>query len=621
LLSAIEIAAKARRQTLKHARMLPQFHNLKERTLRYWIENFYLPKDQRGPKVNGAFECDVWAQLILMVWKSSNGKNDLIIKANIVHSYDVIRTMAKAVQASEKWAGNCFIQRLKFSQRWVYAFIRRNGFTKRRVTKEFKKRPSAERIQQIMKEHQLHMEQEGYNRDQILNMDETGVFFASGAKIQYVAQTQSRGSNIPNADEKARYTALVTATSSGKQLPPFLIIKHSKGSDVQPDQTQMTTISNLHKNGEGFGVRDGWQYREWSTQLPDLQNPKSRITHTAPYLFHAESGYVITSQVHAWNDTVRMLMYTNLILDRYMLMNNFGKLCLFMDNFRVHCTLIVKQQLRASRVYAAFYPENTTDILQVCDVAINAIIKKYMAQARAEALCAAFERLRQDFMDMEADEQLKYDFVIPKLSVCDGLANFFKMFDQGGIFTMQNMQTSIAKCFESTGCAPIGGDYSNGFCPFNMEKEFQQPLPIPSHHIPETIKTATVPANNHTAVTLLDILAKDDDDDDDDENDDEENDDDDVEWDDFINDPDHIPGNENDDDDDDDDDDNSSGYDSSDDAFALNDEETDRAICNDYLNGREEAELDEPSDMTIEELQKRHFRTLFEPKKQQRIIQ
>ena len=61
----------------------------------------------------------------------------------------------------------------------------------------------------------------------------------------------------------------------------------------------------------------------------------SQQVHKVRYLKHRESGCIITSQFKAWNDTVRMAMYIDLIL-KPLAEKQGGKFFLWMDNVSSH---------------------------------------------------------------------------------------------------------------------------------------------------------------------------------------------------------------------------------------------------------------------------------------------
>ena len=67
----------------------------------------------------------------------------------------------------------------------------------------------------------------------------------------------------------------------------------------------MTVFKKLRvKNG--FKVQDGWVLKIWSRELTI---EKVTAEHKVYYLIHEVTGHVITSQVKAWNDTVRMVLW------------------------------------------------------------------------------------------------------------------------------------------------------------------------------------------------------------------------------------------------------------------------------------------------------------------------
>ena len=86
----------------------------------------------------------------------------------------------------------------------------------------------------------------------------------------------------------------------GEFAPLMLIIKHSVSSEKRPDQTGMTVIRELHKK-PCFTEIDGWVLKIWENEI--------KLSGVIIYIIHTDSAHVITSQVKAWYDTVRMVLW------------------------------------------------------------------------------------------------------------------------------------------------------------------------------------------------------------------------------------------------------------------------------------------------------------------------
>ena len=69
-------------------------------------------------------------------------------------------------------------------------------------------------------------------------------------------------------------------------------------------------FQKLHEKN-GFKVQDGWILKIWSRELTI---EKVTAEHKVYYLIHEVTGHVFTSQVKAWNDTVRMVLWFDLVI-------------------------------------------------------------------------------------------------------------------------------------------------------------------------------------------------------------------------------------------------------------------------------------------------------------------
>ena len=126
-------------------------------------------------------------------------------------------------------------------------------------------------------------------------------------------------------------------------------------SKTRPNQEKMKVITNLFKNEPGLGAAGGWECCLWETKLtlPDSKNKMVTADHKVWYLKHTVTGHVITSQHKAWNDTVRMAMWIELILEPLFLEE--GKLLLWMDNCKLHKVPIIEELFDRLGVNVAFY--------------------------------------------------------------------------------------------------------------------------------------------------------------------------------------------------------------------------------------------------------------------------
>jgi len=75
------------------------------------------------------------------------------------------------------------------------------------------------------------------------------------------------------------------------------------------------------------------------------------------YLIHVTSGAVSTSQYKAWNDTIRMAIFIELVLKPYAAANG-DKLVLWMDNYSVHKVNTLKERYAKHGIEAVYLPRN-----------------------------------------------------------------------------------------------------------------------------------------------------------------------------------------------------------------------------------------------------------------------
>ena len=76
--------------------------------------------------------------------------------------------------------------------------------------------------------------------------------------------------------------------------------------------------------------------------------------HKVRYLKHRDSGCIITSQFKAWNDTVRMAMYIDLIL-KPLAEKQGGKFFLWMDNVSSHKVDLLDAIFKEANVEVGYF--------------------------------------------------------------------------------------------------------------------------------------------------------------------------------------------------------------------------------------------------------------------------
>ena len=227
----------------------------------------------------------------------------------MVYSYAIIIEAALSVQSEFDWDAG--IKDLQFSSHWVRCILNRANMRRRKITTDDKKIPIQSEIIRIMGIGQSLIKDHGLQPHQILNMDETGHTYAIGPDKMYIPPDQARAQNIGVPNDKLRITAVVAVFGTGEFAPLFLIIKHSVSSQEKPDQSRMKVVQDLHRKNNGFGTADGWNLVLWEKKLNICGIEE---THKCYYIINTHTGAVITSQFKAWNDTVRMIMWLELIV-------------------------------------------------------------------------------------------------------------------------------------------------------------------------------------------------------------------------------------------------------------------------------------------------------------------
>jgi hypothetical protein len=262
------------------------------RNVKCWVQREEIKqKLRRGRKVNYEFELEVWNELVEfgVQEKMEGGKmsGTVVTVRTIAYSYAIVQERARKVQLMEKWQNDVNVQRLTFSLKWVHNFFRRMKVSRRRITSVRTATLPVEDVRRIMKNSQDKIIENGYSPSQILNLDETALNFAIGPTNVYLPKDQTRAI-AESCNSKARVTLIPTVRADGTFLPLMFILKHSKSSDSDPDQTKMLVISNLFKK-PGFTRQDGWEKLEWTRKL-SMRNKKTKIDemheHKVIYLKH-----------------------------------------------------------------------------------------------------------------------------------------------------------------------------------------------------------------------------------------------------------------------------------------------------------------------------------------------
>ena len=127
-------------------------------------------------------------------------------------------------------------------------------------------------------------------------------------------------------------------------------------------------------------------YLECCGVLEDLSDNKNK-------------GSIITSQGKAWNDSVRFIMFIDLILLPYATAHS--KLALWLDNCTMHVSKMVEIYLSENKeqykhIYFLYYLPNMTHLLQVLDLVLNGPLKNTREDLQLSIYIISFEVFMQN---------------------------------------------------------------------------------------------------------------------------------------------------------------------------------------------------------------------------------
>lgn len=368
----------------------------------------------------------------------------------MTYSYAIVATAARSVQESERWNHEEKVQNLQFSHKWVKGILNRGGMSRRKITKEDKIVPDDNEVRRALKIGQDLYVANGHRPDTCFNFDETALTYAIGPSHMFCPGDQKRATNIGINNDKLRITAVIAVSGVGWFAPLMMIIKHSVSSEIKPDQTKMKVITELYKK-DGFSEREGWKIGTWEKSLT-IKGIEA--LHKCIYIRHDVSGIVITSQCKAWNDTVRMVMWYELVMKP--IKDRLGRMLLWQDNCGSHHTASVKDVIRETGIDVAFLPPNMTSELQVLDLVVNGPIKAHIKNKRANRLYESFQKykvVRNVDMLLPASERQNPVYNPPKPSMIEGILDLIALFEVQ--FTESKFRNCINRCFIATGTLPI----------------------------------------------------------------------------------------------------------------------------------------------------------------------
>ncbi len=337
----------------------------------------------------------------------------------------------------------------------------RRTVSRRKITREKKNVPPTAIIIEAMRKGQTAIINLGLDSRQVINLDETAVQWGLGPTHIYMPKNGDRGQG-EISDLKARFTAVLMVDAIGDFLPSFYILKHSKGSDTNPDQTTMRVIPSLHRQ-QGFTEADGWTKQTWEREMSIKKGKRGHETilttlHKVDYLINYNTREIITSQVKGWNDTIRMAMLIDLILKPQAILRG-GQLLVWMDNCSSHHVESLASIFAEANVEVAFLPPNTTYLLQVLDLVVNGPLKAHIRRKRSETILHYFREYSERFEEMRLAKQAMPPWKPPKPTFKESLLMMSNLINTGN-FNTEKFKTSVKRCFIDTGCywAPTTDD-------------------------------------------------------------------------------------------------------------------------------------------------------------------
>lgn len=337
-----------------------------------------------------------------------------------------------------------------------------------------KKIPTDEEIERILKIGQDIYVSKGHNADTCFNFDETAFTYAVGPTHIFCPGDQQRATNLGISNDKLRITAVIAVNGNGVFAPLMLIIKHTVSSESRPDQTKMRVIHDLFKK-EGYKDSNGWSIKVWEKELT-IKGVTA--IHKCTYIIHEISGNVITSQYKAWNDTVRMVMWYELVMQPIRM--RLGKMLLWCDNCGSHKTSSVRDIILETDIDVAFLPPNMTSELQVLDLVVNGPIKSHIKNKRAERLYESFQIYkagREADMSLPSDQRKNPDFVPPKPLMTEGMQDLILLFDNQ--FKQEKFRNCINASFVSTGTLPLYSEDDSSNQIFKIYEKFHASGTLP----------------------------------------------------------------------------------------------------------------------------------------------
>lgn len=433
------------------------FANIKRANIYAFLKWRDKTRESRGRKVNPDFERQVLNNLIFTVLRDVPGptpmhpmEERLEACANVAYSYTTIKEAGRLAKASTNWPEA--VARIQLSDKWVTGFLRRNTLRRRRITSLTKTTLPLKDIQDHMRHIQEVITSGSFRLEDIVNADETGIFFGARPKWQYVPPETERAT-VPDGREKERFTALMWGTAAGEMGPPFLIIKNSTGG---ADQSKSTVLDDKHLGKHtGFRDSDGWELRTWSkTMTLKVKNKMETNTYSRNYLFNAATCMVVTANPTAWMDSVTMSMWAEVQLSPWAELKK-RRILLVMDNCGPHSVPAVEATFSAAGITVEKLPPNMTAQLQVMDLVVNGPLKAAIRSERCKQLFHLFQSWKERCQSLlDAGEKLLPNFDPPRVSQVDGMITLIECWK--GRMRSPTFVDGLKRAFVHVGLAPEG---------------------------------------------------------------------------------------------------------------------------------------------------------------------
>ena len=459
----------------------PVTKRISESTLKLWRGQAHknnLGGETRGRKPSSpAFETALLSELLYLqcvnASEGNEGPAEVRVHANAMFSYGLIRATAQALQSRPTWQADKKVNRLGYC--WIRNFLRRNCFTRRRISTVIKDTPSDADVQRTMQ--QIHEAQRTYGiaAQWVVNLDETGIFY--GAAPKYIFETHgARGGEIPDHDEKSRFTVELAATGDGNILPYFIVIKCSAPSGSNPhDFGNMRVIHNLHAE-PAFSEDAGWTLKKWAgfktfrrKKNGQPVQPAEEFEHVRWYLQHKD-GHVITMQPKAWMDTGGFAMYIETILAPWWTKQQTSwtgdgpfpaqRMLLVCDNASVHKADEIKTLMDKYGIILMFLPPNMTQWLQPLDRVVCGLVKIVQRARRGRHLSAHLmqwkreqERIVGEALLQKRAHPTLTPWRPPKPTLMQGI--FFYQQTHMEELQLEKTKNAIRQVFIDTGITPF----------------------------------------------------------------------------------------------------------------------------------------------------------------------